>query len=60
MGEKVKKIDQVHLLIGVGSQGDGACQFLCKSAEAQKNLVHLIEIDFPDMTAYSLTIPTGI
>ena len=41
---------------GVGSQGDGAAQFIAKHEESQQKLIEIIEQDFPHMQCLKLTI----
>ncbi len=41
---------------GVGSQGDGAAQFIVKDEESQENVIEIIERNFPQMQALKLTI----
>ena len=41
---------------GVGSQGDGAAQFVAKDQESQQKLIEVIERDFPKMQCLKLTI----
>lgn len=41
---------------GVGSQGDGAAQFVVKDEESQQKLIEIIEQDFPQMQCLRLTI----
>eukprot|EP01084_Bolivina_argentea_P192216 330026_1 len=41
---------------GVGSQGDGACQLLCKSATDQNIVCNIIENEFKGMQCIKLTI----
>lgn len=41
---------------GVGSQGDGAAQFVAKDEESQQKLIEIIERDFPHMQCLKLTI----
>lgn len=41
---------------GVGSQGDGAAQFIVKDEESQQNVIEIIERDFPQMQGLKLTI----
>ena len=50
----------IHGGKGVGSQGDGTAQFLCKSEEAVAQVQDVISRDFPDMSCLPLTLePTG-
>jgi len=50
----------IHGAKGVGSQGDGTAQLLCKSDEDREEVVKIISNDFPDMTTLPLTLePTG-
>ncbi|NER78841.1 MAG: GHMP kinase [Leptolyngbya sp. SIO1D8] len=41
---------------GVGSQGDGTAQLVAKGRESQANAIAIIQRDFPEMQALSLTI----
>jgi galactokinase len=41
---------------GVGSQGDGAAQFIVKDEASQQSVLEIIERDFPQMQALKLTI----
>ena len=41
---------------GVGSQGDGAAQFLCKSETDQELLINLLKTQYPQMTSFKLTL----
>jgi galactokinase len=41
---------------GVGSQGDGAAQFIVKDEESQQNVIEIIQRNFPHMKALKLTI----
>jgi UTP-glucose-1-phosphate uridylyltransferase/mevalonate kinase len=41
---------------GVGSQGDGAAQFIVKDEESQQKVIEIIERDFPQMQGLKLTI----
>ncbi|HEY9615028.1 GHMP kinase, partial [Allocoleopsis sp.] len=41
---------------GVGSQGDGAAQFIVKDEASQERVIKIIERDFPQMQALKLTI----
>lgn len=41
---------------GVGSQGDGAAQFIVKDEESQQKVIAIIERDFPQMQGLKLTI----
>lgn len=41
---------------GVGSQGDGAAQFIAKNAESQAKVIEIIERDFPQMQCLKLTL----
>jgi galactokinase len=41
---------------GVGSQGDGAAQFIVGDEESQQKVIEIIEHDFPQMQALKLTI----
>ncbi|HEY9603315.1 MAG TPA: GHMP kinase [Allocoleopsis sp.] len=41
---------------GVGSQGDGAAQFIVKDENSQEKIIKIIERDFPQMQALKLTI----
>ena len=48
-----------HTSQGVGSQGDGAAQFLCKSARDQDAVITVLKEDF-DMQGLKLTVAHGI
>src|SRR5919202_2778969 len=41
---------------GVGSQGDGAAQFIVKDEQNQQKIIEIIERNFPQMQALKLTI----
>ncbi len=41
---------------GVGSQGDGTAQFLVENEESQRQVINIIERDFPQMQCLKLTI----
>ncbi|MBD1929726.1 GHMP kinase [Trichocoleus sp. FACHB-90] len=41
---------------GVGSQGDGTAQFIVKDEESQQQVIEIINRDFPQMQALSLTV----
>ncbi|MBW4619518.1 MAG: hypothetical protein KME17_09185 [Cyanosarcina radialis HA8281-LM2] len=41
---------------GVGSQGDGAAQFVVKDEASQQKLIEVIARDFPQMQCFKLTI----
>jgi UTP-glucose-1-phosphate uridylyltransferase/mevalonate kinase len=41
---------------GIGSQGDGAAQFIVKDEESQQKVIEIIERDFPQMQGLKLTI----
>ena len=41
---------------GIGSQGDGAAQFIVKDEASQHSVLEIIERDFPQMQALKLTI----
>lgn len=41
---------------GVGSQGDGTVQFIVKDEESQQQVIEIINRDFPQMQALSLTV----
>ncbi len=41
---------------GVGSQGDGAAQFIVKNKDAQQKVMEIIERDFPKMKSLTLTL----
>lgn len=41
---------------GVGSQGDGAAQFIAKDRDSQRQVKEIIERDFSQMQCFSLTI----
>jgi galactokinase len=41
---------------GIGSQGDGAAQFIAKDENSQQTVIKIIERDFPQMQALKLTI----
>lgn len=41
---------------GVGSQGDGAAQFITKDEEAQQQVIAIIQRSFPQMHALKLTL----
>jgi UTP-glucose-1-phosphate uridylyltransferase/mevalonate kinase len=41
---------------GVGSQGDGAAQFIVKNAESQERFIDIIKRDFPHMECLKLTV----
>ena len=43
---------------GVGSQGDGSAQFVCKDAESQKRAIEIIEKDLK-LSALSLVLHSG-
>lgn len=46
----------VHGGKGVGSQGDGTAQLVCRSSEAADNAATLIETTFPRMSCMKLTL----
>ncbi|KAL4448932.1 hypothetical protein ABPG77_007649 [Micractinium sp. CCAP 211/92] len=49
-----------HLIYGgkgVGSQGDGTAQLLCRGAAQQAEVCHIIEADFPGMACMPFTVP---
>ena len=41
---------------GVGSQGDGTAQFICRSEQDQSLAAEVIQTDFPAMRTYKMTI----
>lgn len=43
---------------GVGSQGDGTAQFIAKDAASQKQLIEIIQHDFPQMECLKLVVRT--
>ena len=50
----------IHGAKGVGSQGDGTAQLLCKSEESREEAIKVISQAFPNMTTLPLTLePTG-
>ncbi len=42
---------------GVGSQGDGTAQFICRDRRKRELVMNIIEADFPQMQCYELDIP---
>ncbi|PRW33024.1 GHMP kinase [Chlorella sorokiniana] len=42
---------------GVGSQGDGTAQLLCRDAAAQAAVCGILQADFPAMTCLPFTVP---
>ena len=42
---------------GVGSQGDGTAQFICRDRQQRELAIAAIERDFPQMQCYELDIP---
>lgn len=42
---------------GVGSQGDGAVQLVCRSKEDQNQMMDVVVREFPNMRVFPLTIP---
>ena len=41
---------------GVGSQGDGTAQFLCRDAESQQHVKRILKENYPSMDAFDLVI----
>ncbi len=50
-----KIMELTYGMKGVGSQGDGAVQFLAKNKECQEKLIHYLE-NVKEMTAFSLSL----
>jgi len=50
----------IHGAKGVGSQGDGTAQLLCKSDKSREEAMNVIKEHFPNMSSLPLTLePTG-
>ena len=41
---------------GVGSQGDGTAQFIAKDENSQRQLIEIINLDFPKMQCFQLVV----